>query len=90
MQGQLTTHAKNGDEGNFFEASALGTRWGLTKRARITRCSVESCDTYAKSGGKCCKHGGGTRCSVEGCDKHAQSGGKEKNEALNMDMNRSE
>jgi hypothetical protein len=38
-------------------------------------CTVKGCDTFAKCGGRCIRHGGGKRCTFGNCDRLARFAG---------------
>jgi hypothetical protein len=47
-----------------------------TRKVKRIKCSVGSCENYAKKGGVCVKHGATNKtCYVENCENQAQKGG---------------
>ncbi|KAF0698931.1 Aste57867_10495 [Aphanomyces stellatus] len=43
--------------------------------SRNRKCQTSGCQSYARSGGFCTRHGGGRRCEMDGCHTAAQTGG---------------
>ena len=39
------------------------------KRRKRKLCSMDGCEKFAMSGGRCMRHGGGKRCMYVGCNK---------------------
>ncbi|CAK4077270.1 unnamed protein product [Aphanomyces euteiches] len=47
----------------------------LGPKRRNKKCKSLGCESFARSGGFCTRHGGGRKCKVEGCTTASQTGG---------------